>query len=219
MKKLLIVLGVLTAVLFFGWTYVKGQIAVDVTDDDLPEGVYTTSPALLFFNAQYNLFQIANPLSSEDDMTLTEEYLNLMLFYSIRENINDEYDPLNDDCGTAACDVIVSTGYGDVEYAYVELNSDNKIVLHVNFNRTDFLSVETALVAVFDVDISLMEMALTLTLEDVYINDILIKESQIDWVLSQFDPKSIEASIAIGTLDLEEKTYEVGLLSSFTEEE
>ena len=214
MRKTLITVFVAVAILFFAWTYIKSEIEVDITPEDLPQDVYSDTGDL-FTTAQFQLLQIANPLSTENRYTIAEKFMNYMLYYSIQENINSAYDPLNDDCEDVECHVIQSTSFGDIEYAYMKLNDDNQLVLTVNFKRNEFLSFETALIAIFDVDISLLDMELVVSLNEIYINDIIIPEERLDWVLGQIDSNAIEELIAIGELDLDEKTYSVGLLSVF----
>jgi len=211
MKKLVIILLVLALAIFIALNILISKIQVDITDTDLPQDVYenTGNPADI---AQLKLIEILNPLSVEDEYTLTEEFLNYMLLDSIRSNVNDEYDPLNDSCTDIACDVIVETPYGNVEYAFVELNDDNQMVVTVNFARSDFPKVETALFVVFDVEFNLLDFEIDLVLDTMYLNDIEITKENLDMILGYFDADEIEAMISIGALDLEEYTYTVSLL-------
>lgn len=213
MRKIFITVLVAVAILFFAWTYVKGEIEMDIEAEDLPQDVYQDQGDL-FTTAQFQLLQIANPFSTEDEHTIVEKFMNYMLFYSIQENVNNLYDPLNETCEELECKVIKSTSFGDIEYAFMTLNDENQLVLTINFNRTDFLSFETAAIATFDIEIALLDMELIISLDSLYINDILISEEKIDWVLNQIDAAAIEDSIAIGELDLEAKEYRVGLLSA-----
>jgi len=211
MKKLVIILLVLALAIFIALNILISKIQVDITDTDLPQDVYenTGNPADI---AQLKLIEILNPLSVEDEYTLTEEFLNYMLLDSIRSNVNDEYGPLNDSCTDIACDVIVETPYGNVEYAFVELNDDNQMVVTVNFARSDFPKVETALFVVFDVEFNLLDFEIDLVLDTMYLNDIEITKENLDMILGYFDADEIEAMISIGALDLEEYTYTVSLL-------
>ena len=211
MKKLVIILLVLALAIFIALNILIAKIQVDITDTDLPQDVYenTGNPADI---AQLKLIEILNPLSVEDEYTLTEEFLNYMLLDSIRSNVNDECGPLNDSCTDIACDVIVETPYGNVEYAFVELNDDNQMVVTVNFARSDFPKVETALFVVFDVEFNLLDFEIDLVLDTMYLNDIEITKENLDMILGYFDADEIEAMISIGALDLEEYTYTVSLL-------
>jgi hypothetical protein len=211
MKKLLIIIVVLALTIFVVISIAVSKIQVDITESDLPQDVYESSGNPLEI-AQLKLLEIINPLSTEDEYTLTEEFLNYMLLDSIRSNVNDEYDPLNDACTDVSCDVIAETPYGNVEYAFVELNSDNQIVVTVNFARSEYPQVETALFAIFDVEFKLTEFEIDLVLDSLYLNDIEIKKEHLDTVLGYFDAAAIEEMISLGSLDLEEYTYTVSLL-------
>lgn len=211
MKKLLIFLIVLAIVLFVGMNFVISKIEVDVTDDILPVDIYNsaTDP---YDMAMAVMLDFYNPLSSKDEYTLTEEFLNYIILDSIHENVNDEYDPLNESCTQSACDVIVETGYGNVEYIVATLNDDNQIVLTVNFNRSEFPDVETALFLTFDVEVDLLEFEINLVLDSVFISDVEISMDNLEWIVGQFDANQIESSITVGELDLETFTYTVSLL-------
>ena len=211
MKKLLIVLTIVVLILAGVFAFVKSKIQVDITEMDLPQDVYE-SGGDPFAIAQLKLLEILNPFSTEDEYTLTEEFLNYMLLDSIRSNVNEDYDPLNDSCTDSACDFIAATDYGNEEYAFVELNDDNQMVVTVNFARSDFPEIETALFAVFDVEFKLTEFEIELLLDALYINDIEITEENLDTILGFFDPTVIEDMITMGELNLEEYTYTIDLL-------
>jgi len=211
MKKLLIFVIVLALAIFIGINILVSKIEVDITESDLPQDVYESSGDPLEI-AQLKLIEIINPFSLEDEYTLTEEFLNYMLLDSIKSNVNDEYDPLNDSCTEVSCNVIADTPYGNVEYAFVELNSDNQIVVTVNFARSDYPKVETALFVIFDIEFKLTEFEIDLVLDTMYLNDIEITKQHLDMILGYFDAAAIEGMISMGELDLEEYTYTVSLL-------
>ena len=210
MRKLIISLLLIAFVLFVIVAVVHTKISVDVTDQELPQDVYENDGNLLLI-AQSKLIDIVNPLNTEDEYTLTEEFVNYMLLYSIRENVNADYNPLDDTCDTDDCNYIVRTEYGNIEYAFASLNEDNQLVVVVSLYREDFPTTETALYVTFDIDISLTEMAIILTLDTVFLSDIEITKDNLDTILSFFDPTAIEDSIALGELDLENYTYTVSL--------
>ena len=135
-----------------------------------------------------------------------------MLLDSIRENINEDYDPLNEDCTVLECDVIVDTEYGNVEYAYVKLNEDNQIVATINFNRESFPGVETAVYLIFEVEVKLTELEIVLVLDTVFLNETEITTDNLDFILGYFNSEKIEDMITIGVLDLETYSYTVSLL-------
>lgn len=211
MKKIFIGLIVFVLIILVIGAFLLSKIRVDITQDDLPQDVYTNSgdPSQI---AQTTLVEFLNPLSTKDEYTLTEEFLNYMLLDSIRKNINEEYDPLNEDCIVSECDVIVDTEYGNVEYAYVELNEDNQIVATINFNRDSFPKVETAVYLIFDVDVNLTELEINLELDTIFLNETEITTDNLDFILGYFNSEEIENMITIGKLDLDTYRYTVSLL-------
>jgi hypothetical protein len=211
MKKLLIFVVIVLLLAFVGLNMLITRFSVDVTESDLPQDVYETEGDLLAI-AQLKLIEIVNPFSTEDEYTLTEEFLNYMLLDSIRTNVNEDYNPLGDDCTEVACDVVVETPYGNVEYIFVELNDDNQIVVTVNFARGEFPEFETALFAVFDVEFKMTELEIDLVLDSLYLNEDEITKDTLDRILGYFDAAAIEAMISMGELDLEEYTYTVSLI-------
>jgi len=211
MKKIFIGLIIFVLILLLIGIFLMSKLRVDITEDDLPQDVYTNSgdPSLI---AQATLVEFLNPLSIKDEYTLTEEFLNYMLLDSIRENINEDYDPLNEDCTVLECDVIVDTEYGNVEYAYVKLNEDNQIVATINFNRESFPGVETAVYLIFDVEVKLTELEIVLVLDTIFLNETEITTDNLDFILGYFNSEKIEDMITIGVLDLETYSYTVSLL-------
>lgn len=211
MKKLLISILLIIIIFYISLTVVVNKFSVDITDGDLPNDVYLNSgdPFLL---AQSILLEFVNPFSTDDEYTLTEKFMNYMLLDSIRENVNPDYDPLNDSCKEASCDYIVDTGYGLVEYAYVTLNSDNQIVVTVNFKRSTFPKIETAVYALFNVEVSVIDLQVNLELDSIFINETEITRNNLDTLLSYFDKAKIEDMVTIGELNLNNYTYSFSLI-------
>lgn len=211
MKKLLMYVIIFALIVFIGINMIIQKIQVDITDDILPEDIYadTSNPLLM---AQGIMTEFYNPFSTSDEYTLTEEFLNYIILDSIHENVNDMYDPLNDSCTDEMCDIIVKTPLGNVEYAVVELNEDDQMVLTVNFVRHDYPDFETAVILTFDVEIELMQAQITLTLDTIYVHESSISVDMLKRILGLFDAQAIEDSITMGDLDLEEFTYTVTLV-------
>ena len=157
MKKLLIAILVIIMAGFFALSYLQSKLEVEVSSADLPQDVYENDGNLLLIDQQ-KLVDIVNPLNTEDDYTLLEEFFNYMLLYSIRENVNENYNPLDDTCDTTDCMYIVETDYGNVEYAYTQLTDDNQLLVVVSFVRSDFPTTNTAIYATFDIDINIFEL-------------------------------------------------------------
>jgi hypothetical protein len=211
MKKLIIAIVIVLAGLFLLYSYVHNLFYVDITTEDLPQEVYENEGDLLLI-AQSKLIALANPLSLEDDYTLTEEFLNYMLLYSLRENVNEDYNPLSDTCEDDACSNVFTTEYGNIEYVFVSLTDNDQILLTINFNRQDMPSIETALFATFDVEVSLIDLELRLVLDEVFLNETEITKDNLDTIVSMVDVSDIESMTAIGSIDLEEYQYVVSLL-------
>jgi len=205
MKKLIIILVVLAGLVFGGIAYGTSRINEEVTSDDLPENVYasddTTEQGI-----QNSAFALFNPLNSEDTYTLTKTFLNYVIYESIKNNLNEDYDPLGD-CDTSACNTIVDTRYVDVLYAYAHLNEDNQIILTVSAQRGSYPSFDTAIHLTFDVTVEPLEGSLVLTLDKTHLAGDEISETTLDRILGRIDTQSIEESVTTGTLDLDEKTY------------
>jgi|AntRauTorcE11898_2_1112593.scaffolds.fasta_scaffold00116_26 hypothetical protein len=206
MKKLIIILVVLAALIFGGIAYGTSRINEEVTSDDLPETVYasddTTEQGIN--NSAIALFIPTN--SEEDTNTWTKTFLNYVIYESIKNTLNEDYDPLGD-CDTSACNTIVETKYVDVKYAYAHLNDDNQIILTVSANRGSYPSFDTAVHLTFDVAVEPLEGSLVLTLDKTHLADDEISEAMLDRILNRIDTASIEDSVTTGTLDLDEKTY------------
>lgn len=210
MKKLIRYTVIFVAALFIVLMFAVNKIKVDISETELPVDVYENDGDLLVI-AQSKLLTFFTPGAGEDEYTITEEFMNYIILHSIRDNVNEMYDPLDDTCEDVECDVITETPFGNVEYAFVKLNEDNQLVVTVNFNREGFPTFETAIFATFDISIDLLDMELVLELDSVMLNDINISVKNLDRILGLFDKDSIEEIMAIGILDLDDYTYTVPL--------
>ncbi len=211
MKKAIRYLVIFGVALFLVMMFAVNKIKVDIEDTDLPQDVYGEQGDLLSL-AQTKLTSFFSPGTGEDEFTITEDFMNYIILHSIRENVNEVYDPLNDTCVETECDIITETSFGNVEYAFVELNDDNQLVVTVNFNREAFPSFETAIFATFDISLDILNLELVLELDSVMLNDINISVANLDRLLGLFDKDSIEEIMAIGILDLDDYTYTVPLI-------
>ena len=211
MGKLIRYTVILAAALTVVGIFAIDKISVDVQTEDLPQDIYLEQGDL-FVLAQEKLLELFTPGTGESEYTITEDFLNYVILHSIRENVNELYDPLNETCTEAECFFITETPYGKVEYAFVELNEDDQLVVTVNFKRDDFPEFETAIFATFDVEVSLLDLELVLTLDSIMLNDITISTANLDRILGLFDKTAIEEVMVIGILDLDEYTYTVPLI-------
>ncbi len=205
MKKFIFILIIIAALVIGGISYVTSRFHESVTADDLPELVYdsqeTTGEGM-----ENTLLELFNPMSDEDEYNLVENFINYVIYDSIKENINDEYDPLGD-CEEEACTTIVTSNVAQIEYAYAHLNEDNQLIVTVNAVREGYPSFETAVHLTFNVEIDVPGTSLVLTLVETHLADDEISESMLDRILGFTDKDGIEKSVSTGTLDLDEKTY------------
>ncbi|MFP4078397.1 MAG: hypothetical protein ACLFUQ_04575 [Candidatus Izemoplasmataceae bacterium] len=205
MKKLLFILIILAVLILGGIQYVTGRFHEDISKDDLPETVYATEDsigdgmddtALDLFDAQ----------SEEDRYDFVETFINFVIYDSIKENLNEDYDPLGD-CEEEACSTIVTSNIANIEYAYAHLNEDDQLILTVNAKRGSYPSFETAVHLTFDIEIDILETSMVLTLDKTHLADDEISESMLDRIIGYLDKETIEDSVTTGTLDLDAKTY------------
>lgn len=210
MKTLIRGILVLLTLIIVILAIVHTKVSVDISSDDLPQDMYQTDGTLSEL-AMLTLTAIVNPLSVEDNYTLTEEFINYMILDSIRENVNASYHPLDDTCDDASCLYIVETELGYVQYVFAELIEDNQLLVTVSFYREDFPETTTALYATFDIDVSILELQMTLTLDTLHLGDIQISKNQLDTIFGFFDKESIESAVTMGELDLSSYTYSMSL--------
>ena len=100
LKRVLVILVILLGIGLVALYSVKE----DVLETELPTNVYEEDSNLVtIINAKmFELFIT----SVTDEYTVVEEILNLVVLNSIRENINENYDPLSD-CETIECNFII----------------------------------------------------------------------------------------------------------------
>ncbi len=205
MKKLLFILIAFLIIIFGVVTYATTRIEDEVTADDLPETVYagdkTPSQGI-----EDTIIALFDPLNEEDRYTLVELFINYVIYDSIKENINEDYDPLGD-CDETACSTIMETPHISIKYAYAHLNDANQIILTVSAHRFNYPAFNSAVHLTFDVSVNILEGSLVLTLNQTHLADDEISEAFLDRILGFVDTGAIEASVTTGTLDLDDKTY------------
>lgn len=205
MKKLLIILIVFLVVIFGIVTYATIRIEEEITADALPKTVYAgdKTPKTGMEDTVVALF---DPMGENDSYTLVELFINYVIYDSIKENINKDYDPLGD-CDETVCSTIIETDQISIKYAYAHLNDDNQIILTVSAHRFNYPSFNTAIHLTFDVSIDVLERSFVLTLNQTHLADDEISERLLDRMLGFLDTEAIEDSVSTGTLDLDDKTY------------
>lgn len=198
----LIVLVFVVALIFFN------KIKLEVTDDDLPQAVYTETSDLNLVSQTY----LTGMLLATDSQryTMIAQFMNYMILDSIRENINADYDPLAD-LDTIEADYIIHNDNYYIDYLYANLNDDNQIVVTAAFGANVLLKVDSALILVFDIEpnISLTSLGFTLTLVDYSLSDTKLSLQILDFIFSRLDKTQIENYMSQGELDLDNYTYEI----------
>lgn len=201
-RNVVIALIVLIVVLFIA----VQSIQVEVNEQDLPTNVYTEDSNLGTI-IQARLFSLF-VLSEDNEYSIIEEIINYVILDSIRENINAEYDPLSD-CETIDCTNIVYSEDYYIDYVWANLNDDNQLIVNVGVGSTTIMDFHTIIYLVMDVDIQVINTAILLTLQDVYIDDFHISVGLLETIFSNVDKDAIESKVTKGTLDLDAFTYEL----------
>ncbi|XFA98260.1 hypothetical protein ACAG96_05130 [Candidatus Izemoplasma sp. B36] len=209
-KKLIIVFVVILVVLGIVVTVFLGRIKYEVTSNDLPQDVYDTSGDLLTFAKTKTL----NLLLAEEDekYTLVEEIFNLILLDSIRENINQDYDPLGD-CTTSACLNVAAEDNFYVDYIFAEINDDNQIVITISGGFQFLFKGDTALIMVFDIDFDLLSLnpSVIFTLSSYQLGNMNLSMSILDNIFNRMNKDDLEDSISFGELNLDDYTYTLSI--------
>ena len=202
--KLLKILLVLAVVLGIAGFFAYRTVHVEVNEADLPQDVYDEdSDLLLLVNTRLIELFITG---TGDEYTLVEETVNLIILDAIRDNVNEDYDPLGS-CETIECNYITSNENYYVNYVWAELTDDNQLIVHVSVGSDKFLHINTIIDLYFDIDIDYLSFGFVLTLDTLYLNEMELSLDTLDTLLGYADKDAIEASINKGELDLDEYSY------------
>jgi hypothetical protein len=202
-KRLLIFLF-LVIIIVIGLLYLGiNRISTTVTEADLPQDVYES-------NGDISVLMLSKAAEivladEEDSYTLIEDFINLLIFDIIKDNINSEYDPINGDDEING--YIISRDKLTIDYIYAHLNEENQLIVTVSVKRPNI--VETAFHFVFDIEYEFSSFSLTLTLDKVFLHDIEIKRNIYDYFVSMADKNQVEQYLETGELDLDEYTYSI----------
>ena len=205
MRRLLFLIVIILVLAFGGMLIFLNSVEVNITEDDLPESVYDASGDLATM-IQDNMIAIVTS-DEEDTYTLFEDFLNLMIFKTIRDEINPDYDPLNGDADESG--YIIRHTQFTLDYIIAEMTEDDQVRLAVSMKRSTFPQTTTAFHFYFDTDLTLRSMTFSLSLDRVLWDDKEISRNVYDRVVSMADKDQIEEQIDTGTLDLDAYTYEV----------
>lgn len=204
-----IIIG-LVILIFVGVLIFLNSIKVEVTDDDLPQGIYTETGDLESLSQIYLLGIIV--ASDADRYTLVNGFMNYMILDSIRTNVNPDYNPLGS-LDTVEANYVTYDKNFYIDYIYANLNDDNQIVVTAAFGSDSIIKVDSALNLTFDIDldISLFNVGFTLTLVDYALSDTSLSFQVLDFIMSRLDKTEIEGQISMGDLDLEDYTYSLSI--------
>lgn len=201
MKKIkwIVILLLLLIVLLYTVVF---SFNVDVNETDIPRTAYEENASLMsvITSSLTDLFVTKD----SDEYTLVENIMNYVIVDSIRENINEQYNPFSD-CNTDDCLYIFSKDQYYLDFIWAELNDDNQIIVNVSAG-TDVLDFHTIAHFYFDVDIDYLSMEITLELDHYKLNEKELPISYLDQVFGT-NKQEIEESVTFGTLDLEEYKY------------
>ncbi len=199
-KVLLVVVVVIGIIGFIGFK----KVNIEMDEVDLPANVYEEEGDLLnIVNTKlFDLFV----LSADNEYTVVEEVINLVTLDTIRENVNAEYDPLSD-CDTDECNYILQNEDYYINYAWAELSEDNQLIIHISVGSDKFIHINTIINFYLDIDINYLGFEISLTLDQLSVNEIGVSIDTLDKILGNFDKDNIEAKVTTGELDMEEYTY------------
>ncbi len=202
-----VIIGLIVVMVVVSLIFIN-KIKLEVTDDDLPQAVYTDTSDLNIASQAY----LTGLLLASDAQryNMIAEFMNYMLLDSIRENINADYDPLAD-LDTIEANYIIHNDNFYIDYLYANLNDDNQLVVTAAFGSNMIFKVDSALILVFDIDtnISITSLGFTLTLVDYSLSDTSLSFKILDFIFSRLDKTQIEDYMNQGDLDLDNYTYDV----------
>jgi hypothetical protein len=181
------------------------SIQVEISDDDLPQNVYATS-GFLPLMMQSKIGQIVYGDESERDGHI-EDFLNLLIYQTIRDDINPDYDPVNGD--QPSSQYITKNPWLQVDYIFAQVMDDDQIKMTVSLKRNTFPKAMTAFYFYFDMAFNPSTMTMKLTLNQVMVDEDIVSKKVYDRILNIAGKEKIETSIDKGILDLENYTYKI----------
>jgi len=201
-KWILIILFILVVLIVIGVAIIN----VKVDEDSLPIDVYEEDANLMTLVDEklYELF-IA---TVTDDYTLVEEIINLIILDSIKENVNNEYDPLSD-CEDISCNFIVHKDFYYLDFIWAELNDDDQLIIHVSVGSDKIIPVNTIFHFYFDINIDYTGFGIELELDKYLVDDNELSMGILDYIFNQIDRNQIESEVTTGELDLEDYSYTI----------
>lgn len=208
-KRLIIFIVIVLVLAFGGLLIFLNSVKVNITQANLPEDVYNSTGNLDTI-IENKMISIASSDETETN-NLFEDFLNIMIFKTIRDNINSEYDPLNGD--SEASEYIVEHKQFTLDYIIAEITEDDQVKITLSIKRESFPKAITAFYFYFDMEVSRTTMSFILTLDKVYLDNKEINQRVYDYFVSFANKDEIESQVDKGTLDLDEYTYEINILN------
>ena len=216
MKKLIrrLLFFLVLIIVSFGLIFMSyvNSIRYEVTESDLPQDVYESEGNLLTL-AKIKIVGLV--LADEEDRySMIEEIMNLIIFDSIQENMNSSYNPFGD-CESDACQYIYKDSPFFIRYVYAYLNDSDQIVIVISGGTDKYMSVDTALHLVFDVDINIFDMSVNFTLNSYRLGNRELSIKMLDYLVSKIDKGAVENNMTFGELDLDEYTFTISISDAF----
>lgn len=213
-KRLIIFLVFIIVVVLFGIIIFVNRIDYQVTAEDLPQDVYENVGDGLVF-AKFKLLDLV--YADEDERyTLTEEIVNLIIYDSIKENINELYDPLGT-CTTSECLNIVAEDLYYLDYVFAKINENDQMVITASFGVDSVIDIDTALVMVFDIEFDFTASIpyVEFTLNSYALGEKKLSKSLLEMLFKRVNKEEIEDSVSFGTLNLDDYTYKIEIYDLF----
>ena len=216
MKKLIrrLLFFLVLIIVSFGLIFMSyvNSIRYEVTESDLPQDVYESEGNLLTL-AKIKIVGLV--LADEEDRySMIEEIMNLIIFDSIQENMNSSYNPFGD-CESDACQYIYKDSPFFIRYVYAYLNDSDQIVIVISGGTDKYMSVDTALHLVFDVDINIVDMSVNFSLNSYRLGNRELSIKMLDYLVSKIDKGAVENNMTFGELDLDEYTFTISISDAF----
>lgn len=214
-KKIVIFLVFVIVVVLFGIIIFIDKIEYQVTAEDLPQEVYENSGDGLVI-AKFKMLDLVTA-EADERYTLTEEIINLIIYDSIKENINEAYNPLGT-CTTNECLNVISEDNYYLDYIIAELNDDNQMVITASLGIDSIINIDSALIMIFDIefDFTTLTPYVEFTLNAYYLGEKKLSKSLLEMIFKRVNKEKIEESVSFGTLDLDNYTYKIEVYDVFS---
>ena len=210
-KRVFIVLLVLVTLLVAGTFIFLMSVHTSITEEALPQEVYMNEPTSIALATAIGQVVLAD---DEQKNQAIETFLNVMIFRTVRNDINPDYDPMREDEGESQY-IIKESGF-ILDYVIANVLEDDIVKLTVSLKRSQFPFFSSAIYFYFDMALNPTTMSFKLTLNHVDIDKMTISHQIYDWLVSRIDKEAIQASVTVGELNLEDYTYTINFFDEMT---